>query len=143
MTQTLGAGIDYNDTRVAAQFARAVIENHDIVLKTTGATKRPIIYTSDAISGILTVLLKGKDSQAYTIANDDTFYTILETPEMIVSEIAQDKIKLVFEIKGVPQEYAPNLNLNLNLNTSLLRSLDWSAKVGLKEAYERMIEGMR
>ena len=45
LTQTLGAGIDYNDTRVAAQFARAVIEGHDIVLKTTGATKRPVIYT--------------------------------------------------------------------------------------------------
>jgi hypothetical protein len=62
---------------------------------------------------------------------------------MIVSEIAKDKIKLVFDIKGVPQEYAPNLNLKLNLNTSLLRSLGWSAKVGLKVAYERMIKGMK
>ncbi len=143
LTQTLGAGIDYNDTRVAAQFARAVIEGHDIVLKTTGATQRPIIYTSDAISAILTILLKGLDGQAYTAANEDTFYTIRETAEMIVSEIAKNKIKLVFDIKGVPQEYAPNLNLNLSLDTSLLRSLGWSAKVGLKEAYERMIKGMK
>ncbi|MBR4326766.1 MAG: NAD(P)-dependent oxidoreductase [Bacteroidales bacterium] len=143
LTQTLGAGIDYNDTRVAAQFARAVIEGHNIVLKTIGATQRPIIYTSDAISAILVVLLKGSNGQAYTAANEETFYTIRETAEMIVSEIAKNKIKLVFDIKGVPQEYAPNLNLKLNLNTSLLRSLDWSAKVGLKEAYERMIEGMR
>ncbi len=143
LTQTLGAGINYNDTRVAAQFARAVIEGHDIVLKTTGATKRPVIYTSDAITAVLTVLLKGSDGQAYTAANEDTFYTIRETAEMIVSEIAKNKIKLVFDIKGVPQEYAPNLNLKLNLNTSLLRSLGWSANVGLKEAYERMIKGMR
>lgn len=143
LTQTLGVGINYNDTRVAAQFARAVIEGHDIVLKTTGATKRPVIYTSDAITAVLTVLLKGSDGQAYTAANEDTFYTIRETAEMIVSEIAKNKIKLVFDIKGVPQEYAPNLNLKLNLNTSLLRSLGWSANVGLKEAYERMIKGMR
>ena len=143
LTQTLGAGIDYNDTRVAAQFARAVIERHDIVLKTIGATKRPVIYTSDAVSAVLTVLLKGTDGQAYTAANEDTFFTIRETAEMIVSEIAQNKIKLVFDIKGVPQEYAPNLNLNLNLNTNLLCSLGWSAKVGLKEAYERMIKGMK
>ena len=141
LTQTLGAGIDYNDTRVAAQFARAVIEGHDIVLKTTGATKRPVIYTSDAISAVLTVLLKGTDGQSYTAANEDTFYTIRETAEMIVSEIAKDNIKLVFEIKGVPQEYAPNLNLNLD--TSLLHSLGWNPKVGLEEAYERMIKGMR
>ena len=141
LTQTLGAGIDYNDTRVAAQFARAVIEGHDIVLKTTGATKRPVIYTSDAISAVLTVLLKGTDGQSYTAANEDTFYSIRETAEMIVSEIAKDKIKLVFDIKGVSKEYAPDLNLNLN--TNLLRSLGWSAKIGLKEAYERMIKSMR
>lgn len=140
LTQTLSAGIDYNDTRVAAQFARAVIEGHNIVLKTTGATKRPVIYTSDAISAVLTMLLKGTDGQAYTAANEDTFFTIRETAEMIVTEIAKDKIKLVFDIKDVPAEYAPNLNLNLN--TRLLRSLGWSAKVGLKEAYERMIKGM-
>ena len=142
LTQTLGAGIDYNDTRVAAQFARAVIEGHDIVLKTTGATKRPVIYTSDAISAILTVLLKGTDGQSYTAANEDTFFTIRETAEMIVSEIANGKIKLVFDIKGVPQEYAPNLNLNLNLDTRLLYTLGWAPKVGLKEAYRRMIKGM-
>ena len=141
LTQTLGAGIDYNDTRVAAQFARAVIERHDIVLKTTGATKRPVIYTSDAVSAVLTVLLKGSDGQAYTAANEGTFYTIRETAEIIVSEIAKNKIKLVFDIQDIPQEYAPNLNLNLN--TNLLCSLGWSAKVGLKEAYERMIKSMR
>lgn len=141
LTQTLGAGIDYNDTRVAAQFARAVIEGHDIVLKTTGATQRPVIYTSDAISAVLTVLLKGTDGQSYTAANEDTFSSIRETAEMIVSEIAKDKIKLVFDIKGVSKEYAPDLNLNLN--TNLLRSLGWSAKIGLKEAYERMISSMK
>ena len=143
LTQTLGAGIDYNDTRVAAQFARAVIEGHNIVLKTTGATKRPIIYTSDAISAVLIVLLKGTDGQAYTAANEDTFFTIRETAEMIVSKIAEDKIKLIFDIKDVPAEYAPNLNLKLNLDTSLLRSLGWSPEVGLEDAYRRMIKGMK
>ena len=140
LTQTLGAGIDYNDTRVAAQFARAVIEGHDIVLKTPGATKRPVIYTSDAVSAVLTVLLKGSDGQAYTIANEDTFCTIRETAEMVVSEIAKNKIKLVFDIKDVPHEYAPDLNLNLD--TSLLRLLGWSPQVGLLQAYQRMIFGM-
>ena len=143
LTQTLGAGIDYNDTRVEAQFARAVIEGHDIVLKTQGVTKRPVIYTSDAVSGILTILQKGVDGQAYTIANEETFYTIRETAEMIVSKIVDNKIKLVFDIKDAPAEYAPNLNLNLNLDTTLLRSLGWSPKVGLEEAYRRMIKCMR
>ena len=143
LTQTLGAGIDYNDTRVAAYFARCVIEKNDIVLKTAGATKRPVLYTSDALSAILTVLLKGENANVYTAANPETFFTIRETAEMIAEKIAGGEIKLTFDIKEVPSEYAPNLNLNLNLNVDKLCSLGWKPTVGLQDAYERLIEGMR
>ena len=141
LTQTLGAGIDYSDTRVAAQFARAVIENRDIELKTQGATKRPVIYTSDAISAILTVLLKGKSGEVYTAANPATFMTIRETAEMIVEKIAKNSIKLKFDIQGVPAEYAPNLNLNLNVDK--LCSLGWKPSVSLEESYKRMIAAIK
>jgi nucleoside-diphosphate-sugar epimerase len=60
---------------------------------------------------------------------------------MIVSEIANDKIQLVFAVKETAHQYAPDMNLSLD--TSLLRSLGWLPKVGLKEAYVRMIKGMR
>lgn len=143
LTQTLGAGIDYNDTRVAAYFARCVLEKTDIVLKTKGETKRPILYTSDAISAILSVLLKGENAQVYTAANPETFVTIRETAEMIAGKIAHNEIKLSFDIHEVPAEYAPNLNLNLNLNVDKLCSLGWMPIVGLQEAYERLIEGMK
>ncbi len=143
LAQTLGAGIDYNDTRVAAYFARSVIEKTDIVLKTEGKTKRPILYSADAISAILTVLLKGEKGNVYTAANPETFKTIRETAEMIVNKIASNTIKLIFDIKEVPAEYAPNLNLNLNLNVDKLCSLGWKPVVGLQEAYERLISGMR
>jgi dTDP-glucose 4,6-dehydratase len=140
LTQVVGPGIDYHDTRVAAQFARSVIENKDIVLKTEGKTLRPIVYTRDAITGIFTVMLKGKDGEAYTVANKASAITIRETAEMVVKKIANGKIKLVFDI-DVPVEYAPNLNLNLN--TTKLESLGWKAEVGIEEAYRRMIESMR
>lgn len=140
LTQTLGAGIDYNDTRVAAYFARSVLEGSDIVLKTEGKTKRPILYSSDAITAILTVLLKGKFGNIYTAANPQTFATIRETAEMVAGKIAEGKIKVVFDI-DVPAEYAPNLNLNLNVDK--LCSLGWKPVVGLEDSYRRLIAGMR
>ena len=143
LAQTLGAGIDYNDSRVAAYFARSVIEKTDIVLKTEGKTKRPILYSSDAISAILTVLLKGESGNVYTAANPVTFTTIRETAEMIVDKISHNSIKLVFDIKEVPAEYVPNLNLNLNLNVDKLCSLGWKPEIGLLEAYEKLINAMR
>ncbi len=138
LTQTLGAGISYHDMRVASQFMRAVIEGHDIVLKTEGKTRRPIVYISDAAAGIITVLIKGAVGQSYTVANPKTTATIRETAELITHKIAKDKIKVVFDI-DIPAEYAPNLNLNLNLNVDKLESLGWKAHIGLLEAYQRMI----
>lgn len=141
LAQTLGAGIDYNDSRVAAYFARSVIEGTDIILKTEGKTKRPIIYTSDAVTAILTVLLKGEKGNVYTAANPETFKTIRETAEMIVENISRNSIKLKFDIKEIPAEYAPNLNLNLNIDK--LSSLGWKPEIGLQKAYERLISSMK
>ncbi len=140
LTQTFGPGISYNDTRVAAYFARCVIENQNIVLKTEGKTKRPVLYTRDALTAILTVLKNGLKGGCYTAANPETFVTIKETARMIAEKIAGGKIKVLFDIEN-PAEYAPNLNLNLNVDK--LSSLDWKPSVGLEEAYKRMIEEMR
>lgn len=140
LAQVLGPGIDYNDTRVAAQFARSVIETKNIVLKTEGKTKRPVLYTRDAVSGIFTILMKGCDGQSYIIANPETFITIRETAELIIREIANNRIKLVFDINA-PKVYAPDLNLNLNVNK--LKSLGWLPSVDLKNSYSRMISDLR
>ncbi len=142
LTQTFGPGISYDDTRVAAYFSRCVIENKNIVLKTEGKTKRPVLYTKDALTAILTVLKNGLKGETYTAANPETFVTIKETAQMIADKIAGGKIKVLFDIEN-PAEYAPNLNLNLNLNVEKLSSIGWKPSVGLEEAYRRMIEGMR
>ena len=142
LTQVIGVGIDYYDTRVAAYFARSVVEGTDIVLKTEGKTKRPVLYSSDAITAILTVLLKGMAGNVYTAANPKTFVTIRETAEMIVNKIANNSIKVILDLKEVPAEYAPNLNLNLNLNVDKLCSLGWHPSVDLQTSYKRLIKSM-
>jgi dTDP-glucose 4,6-dehydratase len=140
LAQVVGAGIDYCDTRAPAQFARSVIENKDIILRTEGKTRRPCIYTRDALTGVCTVLLKGNDGEAYNIANTDTTITIKETVEMIVNKIAENNIKIIYKIDN-NAGYAPDFNLDLNIEK--INSLDWGAEIGLVESYKRMIESMR
>jgi len=142
LTQTLGPGVEYNDTRIAALFARSIIEQKDIVLQTEGKPRRPCLYTRDAISGIFTILLKGENGSAYTVANKNTAISVREIAKMVANKIAENQIAVKLNITN-PKEYAINQELNLFLNTDKLESLGWQAEVGLEEAYRRMIESMK
>ena len=130
--------MEYNDTRVFAEFARCAIEKRNIVLKTKGETKRSYLYTEDAVSAIFTVLLYGKNGEAYTAANEDTFCSIYEMAQLVAGLSGID-----VEIKEQDVSKIGYANtLYMDLDTSKLRSLGWKAKVGLKESYERLIQSM-
>lgn len=73
LTQTTGAGISKDDNRVIAQFAKCSNEGKDIVLHTTGESARPYCYTTDAVSAMLYILLKGENGMAYNVANEETY----------------------------------------------------------------------
>lgn len=144
LTQTFGPGAAYDDTRVFAEFARCVIEGRDIVLHTRGETKRNYLYLADACTAILTVLTKGGVGEAYNGANEDTYCSIKEMAELVVSQCAERKIEVKIEQEPTASErfgYAPVLKMNLD--TSKLRGIGWKPEIGLADMYKRMIRYMR
>ncbi len=73
-----GPGITENDNRANAQFFRNVLNGEDIILKSAGLQLRSYCYIADCVSAMLTVLLKGKNGEAYNIANPDARITIAD-----------------------------------------------------------------
>lgn len=142
LTQTFGPGVMYDDARVFAEFARCAIEGKDILLHTKGETKRSYLYVQDAVTAILTVLLKGAVSEAYNAANEETYCSIFEMAEM-VARLNPHKpidVEIKEESTGV-HGYAPTLHMNLD--TTKLNRLGWTAKIGLMEMFENMIDYMK
>lgn len=137
LTQTFGPGVDYNDNRVFAQFARSVIEGKDIVLLTKGETRRSYLYTADAVTAILTVLLKGQGGQAYNAANEDTYCSIYEMAELFADGKVQVKIQCN---EAETKQFAPVLRMNLSV--SKLNGLGWNASVGIRKMNMNMIAVM-
>ena len=84
LTQTFGPGVNYDDQRVFAYFARCVIEKQNIVLKTKGLTERCYLYIADAITAILTLLVKGEPGKAYNAADERTYCSIYETTAFLL-----------------------------------------------------------
>lgn len=142
LTQTIGPGIEYNDGRVFAEFARCAIENKDIILHTKGLTKRMYISTDDAAYAILDVLLKGENGLAYNAANEETYCTVFEMAKLVAEKICMNNIAVkIIEENTDKFGYAPVLKMNLD--TQRLKNLGWQAKDSLEEMYVKLIESMK
>ena len=143
LTQTFGEGVEYSDKRVFAEFARCAIGGRDVVLKTKGETERNYLYVGDAVTAILTVLLHGKNGEAYNAANEETYCSIAEIAESVAANFGDGKVKVVIEDNGNAEKlgYAPVLKMNLA--TDKLRALGWEPEVGLTETFARLIDYMK
>lgn len=141
LSQTFGAGVRYEDTRVFAQFARSVIEDKDIVLRTTGQSEGNYTYLADAVRALLTIATRGEPGQAYNIANPECHTTIAGMAKLVAEEVAQGKIKVTFDIDETNSSgFAPATKLKLN--SDKLQSLGWKPIYGLGDSYRRMIQSM-
>lgn len=142
LTQTFGEGVAYNDGRVFADFARAIIERRPIVLKTEGTTARCYCYLGDAVDAIETLLAKGENGQAYTVANEETFCTIREMAEMLVAAHPEANSSVVFDFGDAEKRgFAPPFRMKLDC--ARLRALGWTPKVGLLKMFDKMIDDMK
>lgn len=138
LTQTFGAGVDADDNRVFAQFARSVIAGTDIVLHTNGESAKPYCYTSDCISAILYILLRGEKGEPYNVANQDTYISIRAMAEFLRDNF-NPKIKVIIE-EHPEMGYAPMTRLHIS--SEKLMSLGWKPKHDLKEMYIRLIDSL-
>lgn len=138
LAQCFGPGVSKSDNRVFAHFARCVENAKDIELQTNGISKRPYIYTADAISAILTILLKGKKSEAYNTANEKNYYSIKEMAELLIKEL-NDKISLKMPTHdNYDEKFSPPHMLNLSMDK--LKNLGWSARIPLIDMFKRMLK---
>lgn len=141
LAQTFGPGVAVDDCRVFAEFARCAMRKQDIVLQTAGTSKRCYLYTADAVTAILTILLAGKAGEAYNVANRDTYCSIVEMAHMVAENLADGKIKVHVPTDGKHEQKFPPPH-NLNLCTDKVQKLGWKPSRGLLEMYKRMIVGM-
>jgi len=120
---TYGPHFTESDTRVYAQFIRNVLRGEDIVMKSTGEQFRSWCYVVDCASGILHVLLKGANGEAYNIADAGSNVTIGQLARMI-AEIGGKKV--IIDIPSEVEKKGFNDVKKSLFSTKKLESLGWS-----------------
>jgi dTDP-glucose 4,6-dehydratase len=142
-TATFGAGVDYNDGRVFAQFARSVIEKRDIVLKSTGETVRNYCDVEDCVDAILLLLEKGKSGEAYNIANMETEISIKDFAQKFITLFPEASIELKFDLSEDPTKFGYNQTMRAVLNATKLMELGWKPKHSLDDTIIQLVKSMQ
>lgn len=138
LTQTFGCGIAPDDNRVFALFARSVVQGKDIVLHTKGDLSRPYLYTTDAVSALLYILLRGQDGEAYNVANDESYISIRDMAEFLCAEF-NPNINVCMEFG----DYGYLPPTKLRLSSEKIMKLGWTPSYSLKQMFERLINSLK
>lgn len=136
-TRSYGPSMLMTDTKAISQFIRKGIAGEDIVLKSAGTQYYSYTYVADAVAGLLTVLLKGENGEAYNIA-DEPGDIMLKDLAAAIAEVSGTKV--VFELPDDVEKAGYSTATKARLDGSKLKQLGWTMEYDVKSGIGRTIE---
>ena len=143
LAQTFGAGVSRADGRVFAQFTKSCLAGTDIVLHTAGKSMGNYCYTADAVRGLLTILLKGENANAYTVVNPATSMQIREVAQLVSDTLTGGRTQIIFDIPESALTYGYAPDVTMRLSGDKLMALGWKPEVDLPEMFRRLAASFR
>ncbi|MBP3403434.1 MAG: NAD-dependent epimerase/dehydratase family protein [Alphaproteobacteria bacterium] len=140
-----GPGMKLDDKRVPADFAKAVMNNKDIVILSDGKPSRTFCYIADAIAGYLKILLHGEF---------DFFNIGIEKPEISVRELAEIYAetakelfgyegKVIYQVSDDKNYTTDNPNRRCPIITKAQKTLNYVPKIYVREGVKRFLEYLK
>lgn len=143
LTATFGPGVSYADGRVFAQFARAVIEKQNIVLKSTGETVRNYCDVDDCADALILLLEKGVSGHAYNVANESTEISICDLAMRFIQLFPDAGISLEFDLSTDATKLGYNQTMRSVLCAEKLRAIGWIPRYSLDDTIIRLVDSMK
>lgn len=134
--RSYGPTMKFSDSKASAQFIIKCLNNEDIVLKSAGTQFFSYACAADDVSGILTVMAKGKCGEAYNLA-DKSSDIMLKDFASIVAEIAGRKVTFE-EATAAEKQGASKISVSV-MNGDKLKSLGWRPIYDIRTGTEETI----
>lgn len=137
LTRSYGPTLLKSDTKALSQFLRKGLAGEKIVLKSKGTQYYSYTYVSDAVSGLLTVLLCGECGEAYNIANDASDIMLKDLAKIIADNTASGEV--VFEIPDEVEAAGYSKATKARLESAKLQKLGWVPYYSIEEGIKRTL----
>ena len=139
-TRSYGPTLLSTDTKALSQFLGKGLAGEDIVLKSAGTQYYSYTYVSDAVAGLLTVLLKGETGEAYNIA-DEKSDIMLKDLAGIIAELSGKKV--VFDLPDAVEAAGFSKATKARLDGAKIRELGWRMEYDMREGLDRTLRILR
>ena len=136
-TRSFGPTMLMSDTKAISQFIKKGIAGEDIVLKSAGTQYYSYTYVADAASGLLYVLLKGENGEAYNIADIESDITLKDLAG-IIANVA--KTKVTFDLPDAVEAAGYSKATKARLDSKKLKKLGWRPLNNINSGISRTIE---
>lgn len=136
-TRSYGPTMQLSDSKAISQFIRKGINMEDIVLKSKGTQNYSYTYMADAIYGLLTILLNGKNGEAYNIADEGSNITLKDLAHSVADYVGTH---VVFDIPDAVESAGYSKATKALMNGSKLKALGWSPNYAIKTGIQRTID---
>ncbi|RSL16393.1 nucleoside-diphosphate-sugar epimerase [Edaphobacter aggregans] len=139
---TYGPGMRLDDGRVFADFVRDILKGGPIVLQSDGSARRSFCYLADATLGFFTVLLLGKNGEAYNVANPNGECSIAELVDCLVAEFHSEGITVERRAR-TDQNYFVSPIVSTVPNIDKAKALGWNPAHSIEQGFRRTVESYR
>lgn len=137
LSRTFGPTQSPKDTKALSQFMKNAILGEDIVLKSKGEQLFSYTYIQDIVSGIIIILQKGENANAYNVNNRET----LRLKDVAKICASYNNKQVVFDINDDGFNSGGYSKASLALqDPSKLEALGWRANVPLEKGILHTIE---
>lgn len=126
-----------SDTKASSQFILKVAVDENIVFKSAGEQYYSYTYLTGAVSGLLTVFLKGESGDAYNIADENSDIRLKEFARLCAKAVGT---KAVFEIPDANEAAGDSKATEARLDNSKLKGLGWKAVTYIKSGIEKTVQ---
>lgn len=124
------------DSKASAQFFRNGVSGRDIVLKSDGKQYYSYIYTPDAVSAILYILVNGKENDTYNIANQMCNVHLADFANQIAT---MSGAKVVFDVQSSLEQKGSMNSVYDLMDNSKLQAIGWTPKYSLENSVNRTL----
>ena len=136
LCRVYGPTLKSDDSKAMSQFLKKAIKGEDIILKSKGNQFFSYIYSADAASALIFLLINGNSGEAYNIADSKSNITLKDLAETIAKFSNQ---KVIYDLPDEIEQKGFSKSQRSILNVEKISKLGWNPQFDIESGIKRTL----